>query len=91
MESRDRILAMYFSVPSAPLRYENVDPGLHLISVPERVSSSGALFNKCTKQGRRGAGDLTVVHKQIADLNVEKNRSVFRGCGCGKELPWGRW
>lgn len=72
MESVDRILAIYFSVPSAPLRYENVDPGLHLISVPERVSSNGAPFNKCTKQAGRRAGELTLPHKQIADLNVKK-------------------
>lgn len=54
MESVDRILAIYFSVPSAPLRYENVDPGLHFISVPERISSSSARFNKWTKQRKGG-------------------------------------
>lgn len=77
VDSLDRILAIYFSVPSAPLRYENVDPGLHLISAPERVSSNCAPFNKCTKQAGRRAAELTLAHKQIADLNVGKKKTIL--------------
>lgn len=54
VESLDRILAIYFSVPSAPLRYENVDPGLHLISV-QSASAATALLS-INAQSRRGGG-----------------------------------